>query len=61
MNDKIIKIDLTKLSEIKYRYITQCIESLRYVVNKNMQLIKRNKYLANADWIFIEKNFQIKR
>jgi hypothetical protein len=47
------------MSQTKYLYMTQCIDSLRILVKEKIQLLKTNKYLANADWIFIEKNFQI--
>jgi hypothetical protein len=39
--------------------MTQCIDSLRLLVDEKIRLLKTNKYLANADWIFIERNFQI--
>jgi len=47
------------MSQTKYLYMTQCIDSLRILVEEKIRLLKTNKYLANADWIFIEKNFQI--
>jgi hypothetical protein len=37
----------------------QYIDLLRILVEEKIRLLKKNKYLANADWIFIEKNFQI--
>lgn len=39
--------------------MSQCIDSLRTLIQEKIRLLKKNKYLANADWIFIEKNFQI--
>ena len=39
--------------------MTQCVDSLRALVEEKIQSLKKNKYLANADWIFIEKNFQL--
>ncbi|CAF1127759.1 unnamed protein product [Rotaria sordida] len=47
------------MSETKYLYMAQCVDSLRILVKEKIRLLKKNKYLANADWIFIEKNFQI--
>ncbi len=39
--------------------MSQCIDSLRTLIQEKIRLLKKNKYLANADWIFIEKYFQI--
>ncbi|CAF2518133.1 unnamed protein product [Rotaria sp. Silwood2] len=47
------------MSETKYLYMAQCVDSLRTLVKEKIRLLKKNKYLANADWIFIEKNFRI--
>ena len=47
------------MSELRYLYMIRSVESLRALVKEKMQLLKMNKYLADADWIFIEKNFQI--
>jgi sodium/hydrogen exchanger 10/11 len=47
------------MSQTKYLYMTQCVDSLRTLIEEKIRLLKKNKYLANADWIFIEKNFQI--
>ncbi|UJR30400.1 hypothetical protein I4U23_017935 [Adineta vaga] len=52
-------LDFTTMSSTKYRYMEQCIESLHALVHDKIRLLKTNKYLANADWIFIEKNFLI--
>ncbi|CAF1576337.1 unnamed protein product, partial [Adineta ricciae] len=51
--------DFTSISPTKYLYMTQCVESLRSLVHDKMRWLKQNKYLANADWIFIETNFRI--
>ncbi|CAF3526453.1 unnamed protein product [Rotaria sp. Silwood1] len=47
------------MSETKYLYMAQCVDSLRTLVKEKICLLKKNKYLANADWIFIEENFHI--
>lgn len=47
------------MSSTKYRYMAQCVESLRHLVHEKIELLKKNKYLANADWLFIENNFRI--
>ena len=39
--------------------MAQCVDSLRDLVDGKVRALKKNKYLANADWIFIEKNFRI--
>ncbi|CAM4824044.1 unnamed protein product [Rotaria magnacalcarata] len=52
-------LNFTKISEIKYHYMTQCVDSLRALVKEKIESLQKNKYLANADWIFIEKNFQL--
>jgi hypothetical protein len=49
------------MSQTKYLYMVQCVDSLRDVVQEKIRLLKKNKYLANADWVFIEKNFQIEK
>ncbi|CAF1543248.1 unnamed protein product [Adineta ricciae] len=51
--------DFTTISPTKYLYMTQCVESLRSLVHDKIRWLKQNKYLANADWIFIETNFRI--
>jgi hypothetical protein len=52
-------LDFTKMSQTKYLYMAQCVDSLRDLVNDEVRVLKKNKYLANADWTFIEKNFRI--
>ncbi|CAF3376108.1 unnamed protein product [Rotaria socialis] len=52
-------LNFTKISEIKYHYMTQCVDSLRALVKEKIESLQKNKYLANADWIFIERNFQL--
>ncbi|CAF3451404.1 unnamed protein product [Rotaria sp. Silwood1] len=52
-------LNFTKMSETKYLYMAQCVDSLRTLVKEKICLLKKNKYLANADWIFIEENFHI--
>ena len=39
--------------------MTHCVESLRSLVHDKIRWLKQNKYLANADWMFIETNFRI--
>lgn len=40
--------------------MSQCIDSLDILLKDKMNSLKKNKYLANANWLFIEKYFQIK-
>ena len=47
------------MSQTKYLYMAQCVDSLRDLMDDKVRSLKKNKYLANADWIFIEKNFRI--
>ena len=39
--------------------MVQYVDLLRALVKEKIQSLKQDKYLANADWIFIENNFQI--
>ncbi|CAF4319700.1 unnamed protein product, partial [Adineta steineri] len=52
-------LDFTTMSQTKYLYMTQCVDSLYALVQEKIRLLKKNKYLANADWNFIERNFYI--
>jgi hypothetical protein len=47
------------MSQTKYLYMTKCVDSLQALVQERIRILKTNKYLANADWFFIEKNFHI--
>ena len=47
------------MTQTKYLYTIQCIESLRILIKDKIYVLKRNKYLADAHWFFIEKNFII--
>lgn len=37
----------------------QCIDSLRTLIHERIRVLKRDKYLANADWAFIAQSFRI--
>lgn len=37
----------------------QCVDALCVLIDEKIRLLKKNKYLANADWIFIEKKIHI--
>ncbi|CAF1291613.1 unnamed protein product [Adineta steineri] len=52
-------LNFTTMSQTKYLYMTQCVDSLYALVQEKIRLLKKNKYLANADWNFIERNFYI--
>ena len=47
------------MSQTKYLYMAKCVDSLRGLMDDKVHLLKKNKYLANADWTFIERSFRI--
>lgn len=48
------------MSQIKYLSMNQCIDSLDILLKEKINFLKQDKYLSNANWIFIEKYFHIK-
>jgi hypothetical protein len=47
------------MSDIVYRSIVQSIDMLRNRVEQHRCLLKTNKYLANADWHFIDEHIHL--
>ena len=47
------------MSETKYLHMIQCVESLRSLIEQRIRSLKKNKYLANAEWNFIVNFFRI--
>ena len=39
--------------------MSQCVQSLRTLVEEQIHLLKKEKYFSNSDWIYLEENFRI--
>lgn len=39
--------------------MSQCVQSLRNVLEEKIHRLKKEKYFSNSDWSYLEKNFHI--